>query len=406
MSIVNNLHPGASIRSFPLGDQLLLFDENSGRMFCINAAAEVIWKGCQAGLSSESIIDTLQRATGAQIERIADDVHRTLSEWQVMGLLQAGPNAADVDRQPAIPEAAPGPQIAGAEIDSRTAILTGGCQCLFRLIDTCFRLRVPLTEAWQCVMPIFAHLSTSATAPCKAEFNIVRSESGYALFHNGVLIDRCRDATGIAPMAHGNSLLVAYESSRCLLGLHAAAVVHNHQSILMPAVSGSGKSTLTAALIGGGFQYCADDLVLLTPAPIRMRPVPAAIGLKSGSWPPLQAYHAKIASLRTHIRTDGKHIRYLVPPESSLRLSGELPLPVNHIVFPHYDANTHDSVLTPTHPADGLCRLAAAGYDVRGCLTADIVGQMIAWISDIPCYELRFNRLEDAVSILLSLIES
>ncbi len=255
-------------------------------------------------------------------------------------------------------------------------------------------------------MPLYAHLPAPSQAPCEAKFDIIRKKKKFFLIYNGHLLDWCDNLAGIAPMVHGNSLLVAYELSRCLFGLHAAAVGYNNQSILMPAISGRGKSTLTAALVGSGFQYCADDLVVLTSAPIRMRPVPVAIGLKSGSWPLLSTYYAHIASLRTHTRIDGKHIRYLVPSTQSLCLSGVLPFAVNYIVFPQYESNLQGSVLTQISPADGLCRLTTAGYDLRGSLTAEVVDLMVEWISGIPCYELRFCELDHAVSVLKAHLKS
>ncbi len=49
-------------------------------------------------------------------------------------------------------------------------------------------------------------------------------------------------------------------SAHCL---HAAAVVHNDLSIIIPAKSGSGKSSLTCWLLSKGFDYVTDELILI-----------------------------------------------------------------------------------------------------------------------------------------------
>ncbi len=274
----------------------------------------------------------------------------------------------------------------------------------FRILDTCFQLKVPTKNELRLVTPLLSHLSVPEETKYDVHLSIVCVDGRYLLLHDKKPVDWCAHTNGIVPMLHGNVVVIAYERSRCLIGLHAAAVYHREKCILIPAPSGSGKSTLTAALVGSGFSHCADDLVLLTQAPVCMRPVPIAVGLKAGSWNLLASYHPNLASLPTHLRSDGKHVRYLVPADNTIVPMASQPLPIDYIVFSQFVEDEDKAVLTEISAAEELCRLAEAGYEIQDEMTAESVEQLVDWITNIPCYAIRYNQLDDAVSFIQSLV--
>lgn len=396
-----NLLPSRNIHSYPLGDELILFDELSKQLFRNSPTAAVIWQGCHAGFTREEIITILSQETSATAEQIANDVNDVISQWREIGLLHNNQTSSAVERQTVAVEqpvdivdySGPVPQLPSSSPEHR-----------FRILDTCFRLKVPTKNELQLVTPMLCHSAMPHETKYDVHLSIVRKDGRYLLLHNKRLVDWCVHTNGICPMLHGNSLVIAYELSHCLIGLHAAAVYYQGKCILMPAPSGSGKSTLTAALVGSGFSHCADDLVLLTPAPVYMRPVPVAVGIKAGSWNLLAPYHPNLASLPTHLRSDGKHVRYLLPSVDTIVPMMSQPLPVDYIVFPQFANDGYKAVLDEISAAEGLCRLAEAGYEIQGEMTAGSVKQLVDWINNIPCYEMRFNQLGDAVSIILSLV--
>ncbi|MFO1430477.1 MAG: hypothetical protein U1F76_10110 [Candidatus Competibacteraceae bacterium] len=53
--------------------------------------------------------------------------------------------------------------------------------------------------------------------------------------------------------------------------LHASAVAHGGQGLVMAGISGSGKSTMALTLVQQGWQYLADDVVLLEPSSVQPR---------------------------------------------------------------------------------------------------------------------------------------
>ncbi len=393
--------PGSHIHSYPLGDELLLFNELTKQLFRTNPTATVIWNGCRAGLPLKEIIIVLSVATNVAFEQIASDVNHIISCWIEAGLLHdnrepllRGKQSVVAD-QPldAVDYDGPVPQLPSVSHEYK-----------FRILDICFQLSVPIENELQLVSPLLAHLSAPYETEADQHLYIVRTDDRYVLLHNKKVINWCFHISGIAPMLYGHSLLIAYELSHCLFGLHAAAVFWQGKCVLMPALSGSGKSTLTAALVGSGASLCADDIVLLTPSPIRMRPVPIVIGLKNGSWDLLAPYHPNIASLPIHLRSDDKYIRYLVPPADALVPMTSQPFPIDVIVFPKFVHGGDAAIINEISAADGLCQLADAGYDVRGEMTALCVRQLVDWITHIPCYEMHFNQLDKAVSAIQTLI--
>jgi len=400
-SISTDLMPGRHIHSYPLGNELLLFDELTKQLFRINPTATVIWNGCRSGLAINEIIAVLSDATGVAIEQIASDVNHITSCWLEMGLLHDSREPLLRGRQSVVAEEplddvkydGPVPQLPPVSLKYK-----------FRILDICFQLSVPIENELKLVSPLFAHLSAPHETAADQHLFIVRTDDRYVLLHNKKVINWCFHISGIAPMLYGHSLLIAYELSHCLFGLHAAAVFWQEKCVLMPALSGSGKSTLTAALVGSGASLCADDLVLLTPSPVRMRPVPVVIGLKNGSWDLLAPYHPNIASLPTHLRSDEKYIRYLVPPADALVPMTSQPFPIDVIVFPKFVHDGEAAIINEISAADGLCQLTDVGYDVRGEMTTLCVSQLVDWITHIPCYEMHFNQLEKAVAAIQTLI--
>lgn len=385
------MHPSKDIHTYQLDNELVLLAESTGRLYHANATAALIWQGMGAGLKREDIETLMAEALQVEKKTIAADLSKLLREWQTNGLLDDALPPHSTPRKvsgSANTYAQPLPPASATPID------TG-----YRLLDSRVMLRLPGEEEAALVHPFLAHLQVPELTDRNMKLEIRKSTHHYVLLHDGKPIDWCDDIQTIAPMVHGNMQPLCYEQAQCLTGLHAASVAIDHHCILMPALSGSGKSTLTSALVGSGFVYCSDDLVLLTDEPVRMRPAPTAIGLKKGSWPILEPYHPELASLTTHCRHDDKLTRYLPPPADNRIKDPQTRLKASHIIFPGYRKG-FNATIRPISQAEGLCRITEAGYDIPGGLTASRVEQMINWITDIPCYEFYYSNLQEAVDAL------
>src|SRR5262249_4503127 len=217
------------------------------------------------------------------------------------------------------------------------------------------------------------------------------------LLYDGVLVDRCSSSGAVIPMLHANVLLTAYRTSGCMAALHAAAVIQNDTCVLMPGASGSGKTTLTAAALAYGFQYCSDDLILLTHEPVSIRPVPTCLGVKSGSWNVLAGLFPQIQDLPTHVRIDGKKIRYLPPGAGIAQTPASYA--VTRLVFPVWTPGSAPAC-RKIGTAEALERLTASGYDLPNRINSEVVASLIRYISKMQCFELRYDSTQEAVRTL------
>jgi hypothetical protein len=381
-------------RAFPLGDDLLLFSKRSGSLLRANPMAALIWSGFSDGLEWETMVALLSDTFGQPRQQIVSDIKKLTIQWQRCGLIHSnqrtiGDRAKQrEDSEPLIACPFPIPE-------NRP----GGVQSCYRLLDLNIHLRLPGLEASSIIHPILDHLSVPGMSDCNVHLEVRRGADHYVLLSDGELVDWCSDERGLAPMIHANLHLLAYQRGHHLVGIHAAAVVYGNHVILMPANCGSGKSTLTAGLVSSGFTYCSDDMVFLTSRPVCLRSAPMSMGIKSGSWNVLKTHFPQLSSLASHERADGKRVRYLPPPMNAFIKEPNRPMAVTHLLFPRFRSQGKVK-LNPISPADGLCRIAQAGYDVKGSLTEACLEQLVKWISDIPCYEFHYRNLDEAVSIL------
>jgi hypothetical protein len=134
---------------------------------------------------------------------------------------------------------------------------------------------------------------------------------------------------------------------------------------------------------------------------LRVRPVATSLGVKSGSWNILNRVFPELDQLPIHVRRDGKQIRYLSPPANSIAKTQDSYRAAS-LVFPvWFSGNT--TALRKIGTGEALARLTVSGYDLPNGINRQIVSRLIGWASELPCFELRYDALEDAVRILSDL---
>jgi len=389
------------VKTYALGDETILFLQDTGRLLCLNPTAALIWKGLESGLTLDNVAEMLASISGRGTDEIKRDVLRFNTELEKAGAFGSPTGYLEEKIQAtAIPRAPVVDELQSATLEDHTHR-----ERTYRLVDLNFKLRTPSAAIDEAAQALLGHLTRtlSDSAPVVLQVVMDRRDGGerWILLRDGKVADECSDSTSIVPMLHANLLVMAYLNSRCLAAVHAAAVTRRERCVLLPAISGSGKSTLTAALLAAGFGYCTDDLALLTGEPVRVRPVPTCLGLKRGSWNVLAERIPQIADLPIYLRPDGQTIRYLPPP--ALESEVQASYAVHCIVFPVYVKGSLIR-LRPLSSAEGLSRLAEAGYDLPHRINTDIVETLIKWISNIPCFELHYSELDQAVDQILKLM--
>lgn len=396
--ISNNTH------SFDLDGRKVLFDALGSNLYVLNASASVVWECLQKGLDTRQIAENLSNATNAPLDLVYRDVVRILELWERSGLLGSS--------WPGIKTAAPPEEncsvgerdCTSVAVDEVSDTAKRATSHVYQLAGYRFRLTVDHDLIKLC-SGIIGHLRVSHRHANEVlpGLRLHRCSDGWQLCKDGKLTAQCSIRDEIVPMIHASVLATTFQNSNSLAAVHAAAISKESSCVLMPGASGSGKSTLAAALVASGFDYLSDDLALLSHPPIRLLPVPLCIGLKCGSLPALERYIPSLSSLPTYLRADNKRVRYLSPPVDALPGINAEPLSVSAMIFPNYVSGAVTE-LRSMEKCEALLRMLDAGYDTGRRLNRDWVAGVVAWMRAVPCYEMHYDSLDQAIGLIQEIV--
>ncbi len=386
--------------SHDLDGELVLLNEAAQQIFVLNRTASYVWSCIADGLDADAIAARISAELDECPSRVRQDVVGMLREWQSAGMVSEPDRAPTEISSPADRVAVTCDET--TETVATSVLTSGRYSAAFRVLDVEFAIATEISEAINEIDVVIGHLRVppdSVKAPISV-FELKPRGNGWALSEDGEERAFCDDLSGLAPMIHGVTMSLAYLRSECFGAIHGAIVAGSRSCALMPGESGNGKSTLSAALMAHGLSCYTDDLAILSTPPIRVRPVPLRIGLKTGSWRVLEPYLPVLSELPIYERADNQRVKYLPLP----RPEKQDLVAITAIVFPKYTPGS-DGQAVPIRRADALQRLASAGYDLPGRLTTKWVAAVVDWIRDVPCFELHFDELRAAVRSVSSLLD-
>jgi hypothetical protein len=374
---------------FFLDDDGVLFSEPRQELHRLNTAGAIIWCHMVDGLDEARIAARLQADQGLDEATASEFVAAALADWRALGLLDgfvppavtAAPAAAEI--LPPYPSAEP------AFVAERHYALAG------------VTLRYRFTDAAHAaqVHPVLAHLASGpGDGPT---LDVVGSERGVALYRDREPCSPYAAPDELVPMAKHLAWSSALRGRAFLLDIHAGVVACRGAAVLLPAPPGSGKSTLTAALVHAGFQFFSDEVALLQ-ADFSVRPFPLALCVKDTGLAAMAPLFPEVLDLPLHRRGDGKRVAYLPPRRASLPQPTQ-GCPVRSIIFPRYQAGAPTSCRKLAR-AEALQRLLGQCLIVAGHLDAATVRRLVGWVASVPCAELVYDALSEAVAaVALSL---
>lgn len=384
---------------FPVGDELLIFTETDQRFHRLNGTAAYIWKGLGDGLSVDLLATELSELMGISRELARADVDSALAQWRVAGLFDVGGGNTEPGN------ADPVPQRSGAWTWRRLfPNLKQLPEIRFRLMDDVIRIVCCDRHAFQVASALFGHLATSPSPGRNIPAAIDRTRTGYRVIWNGQCVADGLDARELGPVVHAEAMLSAYQRTNSLVVLHAAVIANVGDCVLMPAVSGSGKSTLAAYMAVQSTFLCTDELAILEPDSGCIRPVPLSIGIKAGSWEPLSSVIPGVREASTHMRGDGKQVRYVAPGLPEPENAHATRVTPRAVVFPRYTGQ-RSACVSSVGPADALCRIAEAGFDTPDMrLTAARAESLVNWVARLECLQIEYGDLRDAATLIQNLL--
>jgi len=200
----------------------------------------------------------------------------------------------------------------------------------------------------------------------------------------------------------GLNMAIASRSNHYLL-FHAAVLEKNGNALMLPGTPGAGKSTLCAALMLRGFRLLSDEFGLYCPQQKRFLANPRPIGLKNESIDIIRAFDSQAILSQEFPNTRKGTVCYLQPSAESVHNAHNGATPT-WIVFPSFQ-ESQPTYLETLPQATSFLRLAANAfnYETMGATGFECVHAMIQSCSVM---QLRFGRLEEALSQLHTLTQS
>ncbi len=381
-------------RHYFLEDRLVLYSELSRTLSVLNPTAGFIWLRYLDGSSQEAIAADLARQFPDARASVVCDVRDCFERWRSAGFLsETGSNETP-------PPAAPGQgSPIGTSPNRKTLDRSFATERSYRSLDfaVCVRYENETLESW--VHPVLAHLEVPGEPRDIPSIEVATGDAGYQAVMTDGTLRSCATLEELAPFVHSHVLWQSFATADWLVTFHSAVVCHGEHAVLLPGTSGSGKSTLTAALVASGLTYGSDEVAVLTRRTLDVRPLRGCMSIKSGSWPLLEPFLPKLRDLAVHVRSDGRSVRFLPPPD------GPAPddLPVKALVFPQV-ARDGRTELREISRSNAFERLLEDAFATNPAFDAQDAESLVGWIGARPCYELATGNLGDAVALVREIL--
>lgn len=381
----------SSTNSHPFEDCLVVTRSGLDCLFLLNGSGRLIWEGLEAGATASELAGKLSRGTGTPLESAREQVRAAVREWEQQGLLG-----------PAKPKPLSGPVLEGTGSlpePTATSHVTGtsrGAQSTlwFRFLGKVVRISCLDPSLASAIRIRYANLASTPHENIDVDLSTQRQEPFHVLLLEGREVARSSTDYGLTycllrtlvNCVHGQPDLTAW--------LHGGLVSKDEVSIGIVGRERSGKSTLTAALLHAGYECNGDDRIFLTDNDLLPLATPNSIGVKEGSWSVLRPRFPEISSLPI-LKNGGQKIRFLsvTPPQRFVYPS------IRHLIFPRYESGS-ETRLRPLSSVEALVRTIEAYSWVDPSPAR--VGLFLKWIRSVPCHELPFSSLDQAVDLIRS----
>jgi hypothetical protein len=354
------LAPAEGVSFLLLDEQPALFSAVTQQLFALNKMAALIWCCLESGHPYSKILDQLI-ASGVGPADAATYIHSASQRWLRLGLLQVDVSTFNQ-----------------AVIASAFSITLGRLTWTF--LVTSDRLADLLHQ-----------LFDNREPPRGGDrLKIIEEDGLVYVFHN----DKCvltRVINEVVPSI--KAYLTEQLVTRCSpdIAFHAACLKRGENSLLISGRPGAGKTTLALHLVQHGFEYCGDDIVLISPEGSAIG-VPFSPTIKPGAWQLLRQSHPGLAKASVSRRPDGKRVKYFCG--SPMAKSSFYP--VGWIVFLRRRSGNSALKLVPLKRLDALKRLLESSFSPDGRLSPVVLTGLKSMITSANSFELSYANTNEA----------
>jgi hypothetical protein len=350
-----------------LGDQSVIFSEPAQRIYALNNIAAYIWCRLEEGETVEVIYHGLVES-GVVSSLARKYVAQALRSWCKLGLLKSDYHLSD-ER---------------IHFEHSFNVCVAGFSATIRVANE--RLAQLLT--------LFDH-QTGPIHDGGHILEIVEAGDLVHVFHNkrGVI---CCDAIELAPAvkAYISEQIVAASSPNVVF--HAACLGRHGRNLLISGRPGAGKTTLSLRLAEAGFEYGADDIVLIGPDG-KATGVPFAPTVKSGAWEIVSQFRPDLTEAVVHRRPDGKRVRYLKP----VRIARDCGSSVGWILFIRRGGGP--TKLNRLEKIEVMRRLMEGAYSPGEKMNLAMCNALKQTINGAGCFELTYSDSAEASDAIVRL---
>lgn len=353
----------ATHTSFALMDgRPILFSEKDQKIYELNTISALIWCKLLDQISLESIYRELAEF-GIERHDATSSVRQALQQWLDLELVEM--------------KWKPG---AGSAIQTNLAQRT-------------VRIGIANKEAMNRLESLFCVFGRGTDQTAIA-IEILQLDGQMLFQNNRGGITRCQ-ISGLAPAIKAD-LTERLIQDQPDFALHAASLTLEEKGLILCGEPGIGKSTLTLHLIDGGFRYCGDDIVLISPDGLAQG-LPFAPTIKAGAWEAISRIRNDLEHAVVHDRADGMRLRYL--PLTDVHEGSFAPA---WIIFLNRIAGT-GADLTPLGQLETMSRVIGGSFAANGRMSQAAFAALKKILAGAKSFELTYGDAVQAARKLTDL---